>query len=152
MQNDVAINLEVEKEFNVSVDRLYKAWVTEEDLRQWWHPMNNRLKELVNELNEGGTVQYIFENDQAEHAFTISGRYKEVQEGQRLVYTWKWEMPTETVQDSEYLLTVAFEATGNGSRIRVKQDQFANEESVHPHREGWDKALDDLHQYLSAQA
>jgi uncharacterized protein YndB with AHSA1/START domain len=149
MESAVAHNVEVSKEFNVPANRLYQAWTSEEDLRQWWRPMENQLKHLTNELKPGGEVVYTFESQEGKEVFTIKGTYKEVEPNSKLVYTWNWQLPTPTVHDSDFLLTVLFESTESGSRIRVKQDQFANEESVQPHREGWDKALESLHAYLN---
>ena len=149
MENVNGISVELSKEFNVAASRLFQAWTQEEDLRQWWHPMENKLKSLVNELQTGGRVEYSFENSENKEVFTINGTYKEVEQGKKLVYTWNWQLPTATIQDSEYLLTVQFESTGNGSRLNITQENFANEEAVQPHREGWEKALSELEGYLN---
>ena len=148
MENATGVSLEIEKTFGVPVERLYQAWTTEDDLRQWWRPMENTLKQMTNELQEGGRVSYEFENSEQQHAFTIHGNYKKVEEVNRLVYTWNWELPTQAVKESEHLLTVLFEASGNESRLHIRQDQIADEESVHPHRDGWENALESLKAYL----
>jgi len=149
MERAVDLNVEVSRTFNVPVERLYQAWTSEEDLRQWWRPMENRLKHLTNDITPGGQVVYTFESDQGNEVLTIKGDYKEVEAGRKLVYTWNWLLPTPTVHNSDFLLTVLFEPTENGSRLQVKQENFAHEESVQPHRDGWEKALTDLEQYLS---
>lgn len=151
MERAVDYNVEVSKEFTVPVERLYQAWTTEEDLKQWWHPMDNRLKQVTNDLKPSGEVIYTFESKEGNEVFTIKGNYKEVEKGKKLVYTWNWKLPTPSIHDNNFLLTVIFEPAGNGSRLRVKQTQIAHEESVQPHREGWDKALNNLQQYLSNQ-
>ena len=148
MANADNLKFEINKEFNISAERLYQAWTTEEDLRQWWHPMENTLKSMTNDLKPGGNVVYTFSNNENQDVFTISGTYKEVEEVKKLVYTWNWQLPTATIQDSEFLLTIQFESNGNGSKLLVKQDNFANEEAIQPHREGWEKALNDLGAYL----
>jgi uncharacterized protein YndB with AHSA1/START domain len=151
MENATGVSLEIEKTFGVPVERLYQAWTTESDLRQWWRPMENILKQMTNELQEGGQVSYEFENSQQQHAFTIHGKYKEVQEGKHLVYTWNWDLPTQAVKESEHLLTVSFESTDSGSRLHIRQDQFADEESVHPHKQGWENALESLRSHVEKQ-
>jgi uncharacterized protein YndB with AHSA1/START domain len=148
MEQATAIQLETEKSFAVPVERLYTAWTSEEDLKQWWHPMENRLSALTNELEEGGKVAYRFETGGGEEAFSIDGVYKEVVPGKRLVYTWNWHLPADTVHDTEFLLTITFEEAEGGSRLHVRQDQFTSEEAVKPHREGWETALESLRQYL----
>jgi hypothetical protein len=36
-----------------------------------------------------------------------------------------------------------------GTRLSVTQENFTDQAAVQPHREGWDKALNDLYQFLS---
>jgi uncharacterized protein YndB with AHSA1/START domain len=151
MEKAVDLNIEVKKAFTVSVERLYQAWTSENDLRQWWHPMHNQLKQLQNDLKPGGAVIYTFENQDGQEVFTINGTYKEVEQGKKLVYTWNWHLPTPAMHDSEFLLTVVFEPHGSGSQLSVRQEQIAHEEALHVHREGWNKALNDLEAYLNKQ-
>src|SRR5687768_12441141 len=149
MQAVKDIKLNVTKEFPVPVQRLFEAWVQEGDLKQWWHPMGSRLQEVRNDLNPGGELAYLFATEEGERSFTISGRYSEVREAELLVYSWNWEVPTDTIQNSSYQLTVRFTGTGGGSRLEVTQENFSDEASVQPHREGWEKALSDLQAYLT---
>ena len=151
MQVKDAIQIELSKEFPVPVDRLFKAWTTEEDLKQWWKPMGNTLTGLVNELSTGGRVEYKFSTDEGVEAFTISGTYKEAQPGKKLVYTWNWKLPSLSVQDTDFLLTIEFATTGGGSSLHVMQEQFTSEEAVLPHKEGWEGALQSLETYLQQQ-
>ncbi len=148
METQDALKLKASKDFSVPADQLYRAWVEPEELKQWWHPMGNQLQEVTNELKEGGHIRYVFETSQHHHPFEITGQYDEVKEGERLVYSWNWQLPDQAVGNSRYQLTVVFSIQGNGSRLEVTQENFASEEAVHPHQEGWDKALAALKQYL----
>lgn len=151
MEKTNNIQLKLSKDFPVPVDRLYNAWINPDDLKQWWRPMGNQLQQATTNPAPGAPVEYVFATEQGEHSFTITGNYKEVEEGKRLVYTWNWQVPNAAVGESEFLLTIAFSSGEDGSRIDVTQDNFKDEESVRPHHEGWEKALDDLHQFLSKQ-
>lgn len=148
MEKSNGLKLDLSKDFGVPVERLYQAWIEPEDLKQWWHPMGNHLQQATTAPQEGGPVTYVFNAENGAHSFTINGRYKEVEEGKRLVYTWNWELPVPTVGNSEFLLTVVFSATASGSKLAVTQENFTEEEAVQPHREGWEKALEDLQQFL----
>ncbi len=149
MQVKDEIQIELRKDFKVAVEELYKAWTTEQDLKQWWRPMGNNLTALVNELRDGGRVEYKFSTAEGEEAFTISGSYKEVQPEKKLVYTWNWKLPS--VEDTDFLLTVEFASTGSGSRLHVIQEQFTSEEALKPHQEGWENALQSLAAHLQNQ-
>ena len=109
--------------------------------------MKLQLEEVKNELQEGGNIAYRFTG--AAEDLVITGTYKELQPNQKLVYTWNWQMPGGAVQDSEYLLTINFRGTEKGSQIEVEQENFANEEALKPHQQGWTQALDDLAAFLN---
>ena len=144
-----ALTIQLEKDFNVPVERLFEAWTREEDLRKWWHPMGNNLRHCTNELTEGGSVTYDFETAEGEEAFVINGTYKAVKPNEELVYTWNWVLPTNAVQDSSFVLSIRFQPSSGGSRLSVTQENFQSEESVQPHKDGWEKLLSDLERHLS---
>jgi uncharacterized protein YndB with AHSA1/START domain len=127
---------------------LYGAWTEPEQLKQWWKPIGNQLKEVDNDLKKGGKVAYKFSED----TLRISGEYLEVKEGQSLAYTWNWEFPNDAVKNGAFKLNIRFEDKGNGSRLYVTQENFKDEESLQPHKEGWDKALNDLKNYLEGKS
>ena|SRR4028119_1093431 len=151
-QNKEALKLDASKDFPVKKDRLYRAWTDGEELKRWWHPGDNQLVSVEADIREGGTVYYQFQADGGDNTFIISGAYKEVAPPDRLVYTWNWQLPNQPVGDGEHLLTVQFSDEGEGSRIAVTQENFGTEEAIHPHRKGWDEALESLRAYLVNQA
>jgi uncharacterized protein YndB with AHSA1/START domain len=138
--------LTLTKEFPVPVEALFQAWTGEEQLKQWWKPMQMQLTEVKNELQEGGDIEYRFTGGAEE--LVITGKYKELRPNEKLVYSWNWQMPNAAVQESEYLLTINFQGTDAGSKIEVQQENFANAEAVKPHEQGWTQALDDLASFL----
>jgi uncharacterized protein YndB with AHSA1/START domain len=141
--NEQAQQVSIQKQFSASRDELYKAWTEENQLKQWWRPMDKELVSVENEIQEGGTVVYTFSND-----LKIQGEYKEVQPGQRLVYSWIWELPEDSHHKCEYLLTVLFNNKDNGSELQVTQENFKNEHSIQPHQDGWEQALENLTAFL----
>ncbi len=145
MESNKKYEVETSKDFPVAVNRLYEAWTKPEDLKQWWKPMNDSLADVTNELNEGGTVSYVFENS----GLQITGKYAEVVENEKLVYSWDWKFPADAIKDASYNLTIQFKGNDNGSTLHVKQEDFKDEEGVLVHRQGWEKSLTDLEQYLS---
>ena len=144
------IHLEVEKTFPVNVDELYDGWVNPEKLKQWWKPAGNQLKEVEIDVTKGGQFRYVFETKDGEEDLKITGDYKEVEPKKRLVYSWNWELPhTQAVPNNEFQLTIEFSDDQNNSKLKVTQENFKDQESIHPHQEGWNKALNDLHNFLA---
>jgi uncharacterized protein YndB with AHSA1/START domain len=138
-----------EKEFSVPVEKLYQAWITPEDLKQWWKPSENQLTEVELNNQEGGRIKYVFETKDGQPAITITGEYKEVKPNERLVYTWNWDLASENTKKSDHQLTIEFSSAGEGSKLSVTQENFQDGEAIEPHEQGWQKALEDLSNYLS---
>jgi uncharacterized protein YndB with AHSA1/START domain len=151
MEATKTASFETEQDFPVSKEKLYEAWISEESLKQWWKPNGNTLRSLTNDVKEGGEVRYEFVDDDGKHLITISGTYEEAKPAERLVYTWNWDLPFEPVRNANYKLTIEFSGSEDGSHLKVKQDEFANEEAIIPHKEGWEKGLRDLKTYLSGK-
>src|SRR3954470_605899 len=120
MEINKVLKVEADKNFAVTVDELYDAWTNPEQLKKWWKPMGNTLKEVTNDIRKGGTVRYVFNDNK----LVISGEYLEVNEKEKLVYTWNWELPEDAVRNAQYKLSINFTPTGNGSKINVVQDNF----------------------------
>ena len=148
MEKTAVLVIEATKEFTVPLERLYEAWTREADLKQWWKPMGNTLTAVTNELKPGGSIRYSFESPEHNPAFEIHGAYQEVAAAQKLVYTWNWEVHNNDIQESEFQLTIIFSAQGSGSRLHVKQENFKSEEALQPHKQGWEKSLNDLKLFL----
>ena len=144
MENNSS-NLNVSKQFNCSKEALYNAWTQPEQLKQWWKPMGNTLTDVVNDIKEGGEVRYVF----ADNRLTIDGKYEKVQGHESLEYTWNWHMTSEPIPDAPYKLTVQFEGDENNSIISIMQTGFKNDESVQPHKQGWEQGLQQLQDFLS---
>ncbi len=140
--NDLKVT--VSKEFNTPVEKLYNAWTQPELLKQWWKPMDKNLTEVINDLHEDGIVKYVFEDN----SLVIEGKYIEVRENEKLVYSWNWQLPKDDVKDSSYKLTISFSGKDDTSNINVLQENFENEEGTLPHKQGWEKGLNDLKEFL----
>ena len=138
--------IEIERQFDVDVETLFKAWTQAEQLKQWWHPMGNTITDVKNELKENGAVEYYFGDEGCE----ITGTYSEVVPNEKLVYTWVWNMNDES-SESGYTLKIGFSAVGEGSKLHVVQEGFSGPDFLKPHEDGWEKGLEDLAAYLSGQ-
>jgi uncharacterized protein YndB with AHSA1/START domain len=139
--------VEASKQFSVPVEKLYEAWNNPDQLKQWWKPLGNALREVTNDLKPGGTVRYVFDDN----TLVISGTYEEVEKNQKLVYSWNWQFPDNAIKNASYKLTVQFSSTDSGSKINVVQETIKSEEIVHPNEDGWNKGLSDLESFLTGK-
>ncbi len=144
MEMDKQPKIEASKQFEVPIEKLFKAWSDPEQLKKWWRPMGSQLIEVTNELKVGGNLQYVFDKN----TFTISGKYEVVKENEKLVYSWSWEFSENPEANANYKLSITFSSKDNGSEIRVVQEDMKNDENLHPNQEGWEKGLSDLEHFL----
>src|SRR4051812_48756074 len=135
METNKPFKLEVSKRFPVPVEVLFAAWNDPEQLKHWWKPMGNQLKEVTNDLKVGGTIRYIFN----ENSLIISGNYHEVKENERLVYSWNWDFPEDAVKNAAFKLTVEFSKDGSGSTIHIVQEDSQQHETIQVNEDGWNK-------------
>ena len=148
--NNTDQTVEVTRQFTKSVQELYDAWINEDKLKQWWHPANNKLVHVENEVIEGGNIKYEFETHNGDKSFVITGQYKEVEPAAKLVYTWNWKMPgSDASKESHFELTVKFTGNETGSGIHIIQRDLDKEEVIHPRQKGWEEELESLAQFLS---
>lgn len=137
--------MNITKQFSCSKEKLFTAWTSPKQLKQWWKPLGKQLDEVTNELNEGGIVKYVFEGN----SLTIDGRYEKVNENNLLEYSWNWHVTSEPVEDAAYKLSVKFDGNGDTSTLSVTQTGFDKEQSIDPHKKGWEQALQQLADFVS---
>ena len=103
MEINKELKVEAHKNFEVSVDKLYDAWTNPEQLKKWWKP-NGKHVEGSNERYKKKAAQsaVVFNGNK----LVISGEYLEVNEKEKLIYTWKWELPEDAVRNAQYKLSV----------------------------------------------
>ncbi len=103
--------IRIERIFNASRERLWKAFTDPKLVAQWWGRGNRLVVERL-EVERGGHWRFVEHTDQGPQGF--EGRFREVTPPERLVQTFEWDgMPGHVMVD-----TVTFEDLGDG-RTRV---------------------------------
>lgn len=103
--------IRVERVFNATRERVWRAFTDPEQLAQWWGRGNKLVIERM-ELERGGHWRFIEHAPEGLHGF--EGRFREVTPPERLVQTFEWDgMPGYVA-----ITSVAFNDLGDG-RTRV---------------------------------
>jgi uncharacterized protein YndB with AHSA1/START domain len=139
----------VDRNFDISVERLFDAWLDTEVLSQWMFGPNVRDEQIVrlrNDPQPGGQFSFVVRR-QANELDHI-GVYKEVSRPHRLVFTWAVVFEGKT--DGESVVALHFESLGDGSALHLAQvlpQSWADftEQSV----QAWTKMLDALAKYVT---
>ena len=103
--------IRVERVFDASVDRVWRAFTDPKLVAEWWGRGNTLVIERM-EVERGGHWRYVEHAPDGAHGF--EGRYREVTPQERIVRTFEWDgMPGYVIVESTEL-----EDIGNG-RTRV---------------------------------
>ena len=81
--------IEIKREFDAPVDRLFRAWTDPDLFVQWIGPrdMENRIDQW--DCSTGGRYRYVNARDGEEYAFY--GSFHEVRDNERIVQTFTYE-------------------------------------------------------------
>lgn len=132
----------------VRADRqtVWNAWTRPEEMRIWACPAPGGLKEATADLRVGGHFTMRMEVEGVEH--NAFGTYREVDEPNRLVYTWDWR--EEDQQMGETVVTVDFREVDGGTEIVLVHEGFPVDEAKAGHAEGWELCLSHLAGHVDA--
>jgi uncharacterized protein YndB with AHSA1/START domain len=84
--------------------------------------------------------------DQEGKEVTISGEYREVEPGKKIVFTWRLEGDEDWKNHST--VTVEFFDREGGTEIRLTHEKLPNEASRDDHTQGWNSVLDKVEKFL----
>ena len=134
--------LRLRRTFAAPREKVFRAWTTPEAMKRWWIPFEGYAVPAVEvDLRAGGRYRVAMKNPAGE-VFHLSGVYREVAAPERLVYTWRWELPSMDV--GETLVTVDFTDLGDATEVRLTHALFPTAESCEYHSRGWKGTLDQL--------
>jgi uncharacterized protein YndB with AHSA1/START domain len=133
----------IEREFAAPRERVFAAFVDAEQIVQWWGRRESTTIVDKMEARDGGDWRFVERNpDGSENAFR--GSYREVNEPERIVYTFEWEgMPGYVCLEQ-----VDFEAHGERTRIVTKTTFFAQGERDGMLESGMEIGLNESYEML----
>lgn len=125
----------VEREIRIAArpEVVWSFWVDPSRIVRWM----GRTATL--EPRPGGEFRVDYGNGNV-----VSGRYVELDEPSRLVFTWGWEDPAEAVQPGGSVVEVELAPDGEGTRLRLRHSGLPDGAEVAGHAEGWDYFLSRL--------
>lgn len=131
----------ISRELDCDAATLFRLWTDPEHLPRWWGPRDFTTSLCEIDLRQGGHYRFGIRSSQGK-AYRMTGIYREVQEAQRLVFSFAWE--EDGKRSSETLVTVTFAELAGKTRLTFRQAFFTSAESRDSHHEGWSECLDKL--------
>lgn len=135
-------SLNVSREIQAPLDRVFEAWTVESDVRQWSCPAGATITDVRMDCTPGGQYRIVMEGSEGQ-VYTAFGEYLEVVSPRRLAYTWDWEESEHAMGAT--LVEVDFLETVPGrTRVTITQSRFPTAEAADGHEGGWGSCLDKL--------
>lgn len=137
------IALVARRTIRASARRVFDAWTQPEQLRAWWGPRPVTCSDAEVDLRVGGRFRIVNALPDG-RTVTIFGVFRVVEPPRKLVYTW--QMDDGTPESS--LVTVTFEARGEGTEVVVVHEDIPTEPVRESHENGWRGCLDGLERHF----
>jgi uncharacterized protein YndB with AHSA1/START domain len=139
------VTLIVRKTIRATAERLFAAWTTAEQLKEWWGPQGVKCVAAEVDLRKGG--RYRIGNQLPDGKILwISGEFEVIEAPRKLVYTWRIEPDTTSVER----VTVQFETQGENTEVIVTHERIASEEVRDMHQQGWVGCLAGLERFAES--
>ena len=133
----------INQEYDVPVTKLFTAWQKVELLKQWFAPGDMSVPEAFAEVVAGGHYRIVMqEADGSQHI--VGGKYFEVVENEKLVFSWQWEGSPLATKVSLLFKSLS----DNRSTLQLIHSEFADQESCDKHEMGWNGCLANLPKVL----
>lgn len=135
------------KEFDVTPEKVFDAWLNPEMLGKWMFGPEVRDEEIIKlETNpkKGGRYSFVVRRD--DDIINHLGKYLEVDRPHRLVFTWGIESESE----DESVVTVEIETTGKGCQLSLTHELDPKwADYADRTEEGWRFMLGELKEILT---
>jgi len=131
--------LDIEQNFNTTVEQLFQAWSNINIMKTWFAPGTMTVPEATADVSVNGVYRIVMqEDDGSQHI--VGGQYKEIVTNQKLVFSWQWEGSPNTT-----LVTVMFQKVDDKtSKLILNHSEFIEAEFRDHHLQGWHGCLANL--------
>ena len=141
-------SLNLKRFFPVNPEKVWRAWTDANALGQWFRPdASFSIPVAEADVRVGGSFRVLMVNAKGEE-FDLSGIYREVVPGRKLVMTWGWRVRQ---PGQESLVTVTLRALNQGTQLELQHEQYLDMENQPTHEQGWNGALDKLGAILKGE-
>ena len=140
-------DLELTREYRVSIQRLWAAVTRPDQLVQWFGPEGVRLDQCDMDLTRLGTYTCVMIGLDSGNRFKVSGQITHVrppEDGTGSVgFTWAWH-DDEDRRGHESNVTFTVQSTVNGARLILTHRGLDSEAQSLDHERGWLSTLSKL--------
>jgi len=140
-------DLRLERDFNVSPERLFAALTRQSDLLQWWGPEGMHVPQGDLDFTRTGPWFSVMQNGDGQQ-FKVSGQVTHVTPLQSVGFTWAWHDDRDQ-RGAESHVTFSVQEIDGGSRLILDHRDLDDTEQSARHEDGWTSSLRKLSAQLS---
>ncbi len=147
---DLRVN--ITRFFRAPRERVFAAWTSPEQMKQWMGPVNFTCIEAESDLRVGGRYRVVMRgtppprNDEApqERTSIVTGEYLEVRPPEFVRYNWSADWAPGELS----VVAVRLHEENGGTRLELVHEGFITAESANGHNAGWSGVLDRFAAYV----
>ena len=137
------LSLHVTRIIKAERGKVFAAWTKPELIALWFAPSPMQVAAADADPRPGGSYFITMKGNDQE--VTVAGRYEEVIENERLIFTWGWKGDP----SPQTLVTVEFLEAPEGTKLSLRHERFAAQEAVLKHEQGWTGCLASLEKHFA---
>jgi glutathione S-transferase len=145
--NNPEFSLQMSRVIKASRDRVFDAWVDPNKLQKWWAPPEVTCTGAELDVRVGGAYSIGMKNEKGEE-FSVGGSYIEIDQPNKLVFTWDWD--DEDMKMGDTIVTLEFVDQGESTEILLTHAKFPNQELCDGHDMGWKEVFSRFDEYQQA--
>jgi uncharacterized protein YndB with AHSA1/START domain len=160
MTTQATHNVDVIRDFEAPVERVWEAWTESDQVKRWWGPQGFTAPVANMDVREGGTSLVCMRSPDGHDLFN-TWTYERVDRPRRLEFVNRFAdrdgatldpasigLPADIPRDVRHVLV--FEATGAGmSRLRVTEYGYGTQETAALSKMGLEQCLDKMAESFS---
>lgn len=132
--------LTLNKRCRMSVEKVYAAWSSPEQVQRWFAPGDMTVPEAAVDFRVGGAYRIVMQRPDGQRHI-VGGVYRELVPNERLVFSWSWEGSGVTSE-----VEITLRPAGKQTDLTLIHRQIPTAESRDSHGQGWEGCLAKLTQ------
>jgi uncharacterized protein YndB with AHSA1/START domain len=140
--------LHLERVLRAPPELVFRMHTEPDLLARWWGPKGFTAPSVELDVRAGGRYRIAMQPPEGDR-FHLSGEFRDVDPGTRLVYTFRWEPPDP--DDRETVVVVSLRSRGESTALTVDQEPFATAARRALHEQGWNDSLDRLDELIRSR-